>query len=139
MGKPSGSWVRSLRMGSVVASVVTLVAVVAAALMVVYVPIRLFELSGTGGLNVIAAGVFSAISMIAGAVVAFFAVVIGVPLLTGVTRSPEEKAELSLKRKELEEKLTMYRARQRAMLEELDEIRRVLEEIRDILKEGVEG
>ncbi|MEM2410342.1 MAG: hypothetical protein QXF87_07470, partial [Thermofilaceae archaeon] len=65
-----------MRMGSVVASVVTLVAVVAAALMVVYVPIRLFELSGTGGLNVIAAGVFSAMSMIAGAVVAFFAVVI---------------------------------------------------------------
>ncbi|MEM1820951.1 MAG: hypothetical protein QXU64_05110 [Thermofilaceae archaeon] len=69
-----------MRMGSVVASVVTLTAVVAAALMAVYVPIRLFELSGTGGLNIIAAGVFSAISMIAGAVVAFFAVVIGVPL-----------------------------------------------------------
>jgi len=41
------------------------------------------------------------------------------------------------RRRELEEKLSAYRARQRAMLEELDEVKRLLEEIRDLLKEGV--
>lgn len=127
-----------MRAGSFLAVLVVVAAIAAAGLMTVYVPLRLFELSAEGKLHIVAAGVFSALSVIAGAVVAFFTVVIGVPLVT-IFRGYDEVKGFSLRRRELEQRLDAYRARQRAMLEELDEIRKLLEEIRDILREGVAG
>ncbi|MCS7104167.1 MAG: hypothetical protein NZ954_01195 [Thermofilaceae archaeon] len=125
-----------MEVSSAVAWVVILAAIMAAILMAVYVPVRLFELSGEGKLNVIAAGIFSALGIIAGASIAFFTVVVGIPILLGAWGTGE-RVEVPLKQKELEEKLVVYRARQRAMLEELDEVRKILEEIRDLLKEGM--
>lgn len=124
-----------MRAGSVAVLIIVLIALAVAALMVVYVPVRLFALSAEGLLNVVAAGLLSALSIIAGAVVAFIAIVVGIPLLSFTGSG--EAAAIRIKRRELEEKLTEYRARQRAMLEELDEVKKLLEEIRDLLKEGM--
>jgi len=120
-----------LRVASVVGVLALIGAFAVAALMGAYVPVELFRMVGEGRLDARAAGALSALSVIAGAVVAFFAIVVGLPTVSGLAF--EGRGEP----RELREKLTAYRARQRAMLEELDEVKRLLEEIRDLLKEGV--
>lgn len=109
-------------------------ALIVAALMGAYVPLRLFKMVEEGELNALVASVFSAIGVIAGAAIAFFAVVVGIPILMSTAG---EGAEMRLARRELEERVTAYRARQRAIVEELDEVKRLLEEIRDLLREGM--
>ncbi len=122
-----------MRAASVLVATAVIGALAVAALVGAYVPLRLLAMAAEGRLNMVVAGVFAFIGVVAGAAIAFFAVVVGVPLLTVVPGSGGRTA------REAEERLTAYRARQRAMLEELDEVRRLLEEIRDLLKRGVEG
>ena len=108
-------------------------ALAVAALMGVYMPLKLIEMLGEGKVNVVAAGVLIFLSILGGAVVAVFSVMIGVPLLIIESESDEKR----LAAEEMKEKLNAYRARQRAMLEELDEVKKLLEEIRNLLREGV--
>ena len=98
-----------------------LVGGLAVLLMGFLLPYRLLEAVWARGANPWLNGPLSALSIIVAGVLGFFALVFMVPLLEAV-------------REEGRETYTAYRARQRAMLEELDEIVRVLEEIRDILR-----
>lgn len=66
------------------------------------------------------------------------AIIIGLGMMGEVqfsSWSEKDKIQLRL----LSEKISAYRARQRAMLEELDEIVSILKEIRDVLKMASEG
>jgi len=125
-----------LRAASLLGILLILAALAVAALLAVYAPLKLLGLAGEQKLSSLAAGIFAFISIAAGAVIAFFAIAIGFPLVLSDLLGREAGVKL---RRELEEKLTAYRARQRAMLEELDEVKKLLEEIRDLLKEGVGG
>lgn len=125
-----------MRAVSLLGVLLILAALAVAALLAVYAPLKLLGLAGEQKLNSLTAGIFAFISIAAGAVIAFFAIAIGFPLVLSDLLGGEAGVKL---RRELEEKLTAYRARQRAMLEELDEVKKLLEEIRDLLKEGVGG
>lgn len=72
--------------------------------------------------------------MVTGGIIGFFAV--GLPIL-GIFEDYTSEDHYEKQAKYLEEKIRAYRARQRAMLEELDEIKKTLEEIRDILRKGL--
>ena len=120
-----------MRAASVLVATAVIGALAVAALIGAHLPLRLLTMAAEGGLTPLVAGVFAFIGVAAGAFIAFFAITIGVPLLIELLSSEGRAAR--------EAKLTAYRARQRAMLEELDEVRRLLEEIRDLLKRGVEG
>ena len=66
------------------------------------------------------------------------AIIIGLGMMEEIpfsNWSEKEKVQLRL----LSEKINAYRARQRAMLEELDEMISILKEIRDVLKMTGEG
>ena len=113
--------------------------VIAAALVVavltgVYIPLRLLEMLGEKAIDSVTAGVLSLVSIIAGAAVAVVAIVVGIPLVLAMTEYAPRAVECGAL---TSEKLAAYRARQRAMLEELDEVKKLLEEVRDLLKEGV--
>lgn len=125
-----------MRAVNLIASVLLLAALAVSSLLAVYVPLRLLGMASERRLDLLAAGVFAFISIAAGVVVAALAIIIGFPLALTL-RGGEAVGESLARRRELEEKLAAYRARQRAMLEELDEIKRLLEEVRDLLKEGV--
>jgi len=107
-----------------------------AALLGFYVPLKIVEGVSAKSLDPFFGGVVAVVSVIAGAALGFFALVFTVVLPFAES---EERGETSyaLRLREMEERLTVYRARQRAMLEELDAIKKELEEIRDILKEGM--
>jgi hypothetical protein len=128
--------VRSLRAASLLGVLLALGALAVAALLAVYVPLKLLSMVSERKLDSLAAGIFAPLSIAAGGVIAFFAIVIGYALVAEELEG-ERVSEDAARRRELEERLTAYRARQRAMLEELDEVRKLLEEIRDLLKEGV--
>ena len=124
-----------MRAARAIGAGVIAVALVVAVLTGVYVPLRLLEMLGEKAIDSVTAGVLSLVSIIAGAAVAVVAIVVGIPLVLAMTEEyaprEEERGALS------SEKLAAYRARQRAMLEELDEVKKLLEEVRDLLKEGV--
>uniref|UniRef100_A0A7J3X5P8 Uncharacterized protein n=1 Tax=Thermofilum pendens TaxID=2269 RepID=A0A7J3X5P8_THEPE len=103
-------------------------ALVVAALLGAYVPLRIAGMVSEGRLDPLLGGVLCFSGIAAGAVVAFFAVSLGLAL-PAIPEEPREGGE----------RLRAYRARQRAMLEELDEVKKLLEEIRDLLREGVGG
>lgn len=65
------------------------------------------------------------------------AIVIGLGMIGGIQFSSPENERIQLR--VLSEKVNAYRARQRAMLEELDEIVSILKEIRDVLTMTSEG
>lgn len=122
-----------MKASSVLGVIAIIGALAVAALMGVYMPVKLLGMVGEGKIDVWAAGVFAFLSILGGATVGFFSIVVGLPLLIMGGESEERR----LPTKEVSEKLAAYRARQRAMLEELDEVKRLLEEIRNLLKEGV--
>ena len=124
-----------MRAASLLAVLMVLAALAVAALLAAYVPLKLLNMVGERRLDPLAAGIFAVASIAVGGAIAFFTVALGIPLVAEelVSKGVGEVA----RRRELEEKLSAYRARQRAMLEELDEVKRLLEEIRDLLKEGV--
>ena len=118
---------RALRGASVAVSAVLVASIVFAIALVVFLPMTLIEKLGEGRIDPIFAGVMGFLSIVAGASIAFFAVVVGIPMIVEYGIHGGEDRRL----------LIAYRARQRAMLEELDEVKRLLEEIRDILRSGV--
>jgi Flp pilus assembly protein TadB len=117
--------VRNLRAASLLGVLLALGALAVAALLAVYVPLKLLSIAGERKLDSLTAGFFAFMSIVAGGAIAHKAIGVGYRLVTKELTS------------ELDGKLTAYRARQRAMLEELDAVKRLLEEIRDLLKEGV--
>lgn len=119
-----------MRGSSLVAGLAIILALALSAGLLVYVPLKLSEDVRKGG-NAYIAGIIGFLSVIIGAVIAFISVAVGIPSLVLL---PKEVPTWARKR---EDWLTSYRARQRAMLEELDEVKKLLEEIRDILKEGI--
>jgi len=125
-----------LRAASLLGVLLALGALAVAALLAVYVPLKLLSMVSERKLDSLAAGIFAPLSIAAGSVIAFFAIGVGYKLVAEELEG-ERVSEDAARRRELEERLTAYRARQRAMLEELDEVRKLLEEIRDLLKEGV--
>lgn len=72
--------------------------------------------------------------MIAGIIAILALIVAGILALLGVILSSEETQTLEMIKPSEREKLNLLRARQRATLEELDDITDVLKEIRDLLK-----
>jgi hypothetical protein len=128
--------VRSLRAANLLGVLLALGALAVAALLAAYVPLRLLSMVSERKLDLLVAGIFAFLSIVASGVIAFFAVGIG-HALVAEGLAGERVSEAAARRRELEEKLTAYRARQRAMLEELDEVKKLLEEIRELLKEGV--
>jgi len=123
-----------LRAARAIGAGVIAAALVVAVLTGVYIPLRLLEMLGEKAIDSVTAGVLSLVSIIAGAAVAVVAIVVGIPLVLAMTEyAPREEERGALS----SEKLAAYRARQRAMLEELDEVKKLLEEVRDLLKEGV--
>ena len=125
-----------MRAASLLGVLLALGALAVAALLAVYVPLKLLSMVSERKLDSLAAGIFAPLSIAAGSVIAFFAIGVGYKLVAEELEG-ERVSEDAARRRELEERLTAYRARQRAMLEELDEVRKLLEEIRDLLKEGV--
>jgi len=94
----------------------------------VLLPLRIVELVSAGKLDALFGGIVILLLLVGGSVVAFFTIIL--PTLETMDESDAELLEVK-------ERLRMYRARQRAMLEELDEIKQVLEELRDVLKKGM--
>ena len=123
-----------MRASSLAGFILVALALVVAALMGAYVPLKLVELVSEKKLDALFAGILGLSSIAAGAVVAFFAITLGLTLAVAPERALPREV-----RGTTGEKLAAYRARQRAMLEELDEVKKLLEEIRDLLKEGVGG
>ncbi|MGC9106923.1 MAG: hypothetical protein ACP5IE_01850 [Infirmifilum sp.] len=103
------------------------------ALLVFYIPLEVIKGVSARTLDPLFGGVVAALSILSGAALGFFSLVftLVIPLEEAGDRGIE------LKMRETEKKILAYRARQRAMLEELDAIKKELEEIRDILKEGM--
>lgn len=108
----------------VIGAVVTLV-------LVIYVPLEIIDKVSAGAMDPLFGGIVIFFALVIGGVIGFFSV--GLPILDII--SEEDRHEEEVER--LEEKIRIYRARQRAMLEELDEIKKTLEEIRDILRKGL--
>ena len=125
-----------MRAANLLGFLLALGALAVAALLAAYVPLRLLSMVSERKLDLLVAGFFAFLSIVASGVIAFFAVGIG-HALVAERLAGERVSEAAARRRELEEKLTAYRARQRAMLEELDEVKKLLEEIRELLKEGV--
>lgn len=107
---------------------VPLLGVVASALLLVYVPLQLVQGVTSKSIDPVFATVGLIASLVVGGVIAFFSLVFAESFVG---------EEDSRERRELEKRLEVYRARQRAMLEELDEIKKLLEEIRDLLRGGM--
>ena len=101
--------------------------------LLVVIPYNVIQAVSNKTLDTLFGGIIVLISIGAGGILAFFSIAFGFaePLIT------EDMDIKSRELREMEEKMRIYRARQRAMLEELDEIKRLLEEIRDLLKEGM--
>ena len=102
--------------------------------LLVVIPYNVIQAVSNKTLDTLFGAIIVLISMGAGGTLAFFS------LGVGFAEPFVSTGELDRKRRELremEEKMRIYRARQRAMLEELDDIKRLLEEIRDLLKEGM--
>ena len=116
---------RSLR----IPNYVNIIGIILSMLLLVWIPYNVIQAVASKSLDPLFGGITIVLSIIAGGVLAFFSIVFGFA-------SPFVPQEDSYSR-EIKEKLRMYRARQRAMLEELDEIKKLLEEIRDLLKEGM--
>ncbi len=113
--------------------VVVAIVLALAALLAVYVPLEILKGVSLKALDPLFGGVIAVVSIIAGAGLGFFALTFATPFIFGEGGD----SRLRLRLKEMEERLLAYRARQRAMLEELDGIKRELEEILKILKEGM--
>ncbi len=108
--------------------VIGIIGIAAGLALMVYLPYQVIEKVSAKQLDPVFGAVVILLLLLAGGVLSFFTLVLPILEFMGEEEGGEE---------EVEEKLTMYRARQRAMLEELDEIERTLEEIRDILKKGM--
>jgi len=102
----------------------------------VYMPVQIIEKVSAKQLDPLFGGIVLLVFIIAGATTGFLTVVL--PILEAMGFEGEEEGKRA-EAEYLEERLRIYRARQRAMLEELDEIRDTLREIRDILRKGMEG
>jgi len=111
-----------------------LLGIIIAAVLLVWIPYNVIQGVSSKTLDPLFGGVIAVLSMLAGGTIAFFSIVFG---FAEPFTSLSELDSKRFKLKEMEERMRIYRARQRAMLEELDEIRRLLEEIRDLLKEGM--
>ncbi|QOJ79514.1 hypothetical protein IG193_03375 [Infirmifilum lucidum] len=122
-----------MKASSVLAPALSLLLV---ALLALYVPLKVIEGVSAKTLDPLFGGIIVVVSIVAGATLGFFALVFTVVVPLAESENHDKKV-YALKIREVEEKLAIYRARQRAMLEELDEIKKQLEEIRDILKEGM--
>ena len=120
---------RSLR----IPNYAVIIGIIVSIFLLIVIPYNVIQAVSNKTLDTLFGAIILLISMGAGGTLAFFSITFGFaePLIT---------EDFDIKRRELrerEEKMRSYRARQRAMLEELDEIKRLLEEIRDLLKEGM--
>ena len=104
-------------------------------LLVFYVPIEVIKGVSSKALDPLFGGVIAVVSIIAGAALGFFGLIFN--LVKPLFAAEETDQALSARLKEMNNRMLAYRARQRAMLEELDEIKKQLEEIRNILREGM--
>ncbi|RLE59728.1 MAG: hypothetical protein DRJ35_05125 [Thermoprotei archaeon] len=111
----------------IVGTVVTLV-------LVVYIPLQIIDRISAGTIDTLFGGIVIFLALVTGGIIGFFAV--GLPIL-GIFEENSDEEHYEEKIKYLEERIRAYRARQRAMLEELDDIKKTLEEIRDILRKGL--
>jgi len=115
-------WIRAFLMGLVIAAV--------ALGLGVYTPLKVLEMASKGVIEGWLAAITVIVAVIAGGSVGFIGVILFFVLLGEYwPREPKVTRATSI---------SAYRARQRAMLEELDEITAILKEIRDILKEAGE-
>ncbi|MEZ0345169.1 MAG: hypothetical protein ABWK01_01280 [Infirmifilum sp.] len=104
--------------------------------LVFYVPMEIIKYVSSKALDPLFGGVIAVLSILAGATLGFFGFIFNVVIPSFASEEVVDRS-LNVKLKEMEERMLIYRARQRAMLEELDEIKRQLEEIRNILREGM--
>lgn len=121
---------RSLR----IPNYAVLVGIIISLILLVWIPYNVIQAVSNKTLDTLFGAIIVLVSMGAGGTLAFFSIAFG------FTEPFVSTGDVDRKRRELremEEKMRIYRARQRAMLEELDEIKRLLEEIRDLLKEGM--
>jgi hypothetical protein len=79
------------------------------------------------GFNFIVAGIIALLALIVAGILAIIGIAIGSEEVPSETIKPSER-----------EKLNLFRAHQRATLEELDDIIEVLKEIKDVLKSAQE-
>lgn len=110
------------------------VGIIISLILLVWIPYNVIQAVSNKTLDTLFGTIIVLVSMGAGGTLAFFSIAFG------FTEPFVSTGDVDRKRRELremEEKMRIYRARQRAMLEELDEIKRLLEEIRDLLKEGM--
>lgn len=110
------------------------VGIIVSLILLVWIPYNVIQAVSNNTLDTLFGAIIVLVSMGAGGTLAFFSIVFS------FTEPFVSTGDVDRKRRELremEEKMRIYRARQRAMLEELDEIKRLLEEIRDLLKEGM--
>jgi hypothetical protein len=122
--------VRSLR----IPNYAVVVGIIVSLILLVWIPYNVIQAVSNNTLDTLFGAIIVLVSMGAGGTLAFFSIVFS------FTEPFVSTGDVDRKRRELremEEKMRIYRARQRAMLEELDEIKRLLEEIRDLLKEGM--
>jgi len=122
--------VRSLR----IPNYAVLVGIIVSLILLVWIPYNVIQAVSNKTLDTLFGAIIVLVSMGAGGILAFFSIVFGFAKPFVSTGDVDRKRR---ELREMEEKMRIYRARQRAMLEELDEIKRLLEEIRDLLKEGM--
>ena len=121
---------RSLR----IPNYAVLVGIIVSLILLVWIPYNVIQAVSNKTLDTLFGAIIVLVSMGAGGILAFFSIVFGFAKPFVSTGDVDRKRR---ELREMEEKMRIYRARQRAMLEELDEIKRLLEEIRDLLKEGM--
>jgi cell shape-determining protein MreC len=122
--------VRSLR----IPNYAVLVGIIVSLILLVWIPYNVIQAVSNKTFDTLFGAIIVLVSMGAGGILAFFSIVFGFAEPFVSTGDVDRKRR---ELREMEEKMRIYRARQRAMLEELDEIKRLLEEIRDLLKEGM--
>jgi len=120
-----------MRSDFIAASIVALVMVVGIG---VLIPYKFFDLVAIGAMDIWLAVILSILIWlgVGATVIAIIAIASGTSMAsrwTGTSYVKEKSESFSM---------TAYRARQRAMLEELDEAIKLLRDIRDILKEAGE-
>jgi hypothetical protein len=121
--------VRSLR----IPNYAVIIGILISIFLLVVIPYNVIQAVSNKTLDTLFGAIILLISMGAGGTLAFFSIAFSFAEPLTTEDVDRKRREL----REMEEKMRIYRARQRAMLEELDEIKRLLEEIRDLLKEGM--
>jgi len=122
--------VRSLR----IPNYAVVVGIIVSIFLLIVIPYNVIQAISNKTLDTLFGAIIVLVSIGAGGALAFFSIAFGFAEPFVSTGDVDRKRR---ELREMEEKMRIYRARQRAMLEELDEIKRLLEEIRDLLKEGM--